>query len=156
MRFFTSQNKQNNNDYDITSSDYPQTVEIPTSSSQSSPDDDNHHDTIPNNSNDSDDEGYDEFLRVCMNSMVSFYSIAIATYLNYSMKSLYSPDVQICILTLICIMLYIFKYSPKSQSKDIATAVALGKYLDLVFVHMICTHFVQLFTTLNSFTLIPP
>jgi len=79
MRFFTSQNKQNNNDYDITSSDYPQTVEIPTSSSQSSPDDDNHHDTIPNNGNDSDDEGYDEFLRVCMNSMVSFY---YCTYCN--------------------------------------------------------------------------
>ena len=87
MRFFTSQNKQNNNnDYDVSSSDYPQTVEIPTSSSQSSPDDDN-HDTIPNNSNnDSDDEGYDEFLRVCMNSMVSILlyllQTSLYTYIN--------------------------------------------------------------------------
>ena len=71
MRFFTSQNKQNkHNDFDVTSSDYPQTVEIPTSASSSSPDD---H-TPPNkNDNNSDDEGYNEFLRVCMNSMVSFF-----------------------------------------------------------------------------------
>lgn len=67
MRFFTSQNKScNNNDYDVTSSDYPQTVEIPTSSS-SSPSSDA---VVVDNNNDSDDEGYDEFLRVCMNSMV--------------------------------------------------------------------------------------
>ena len=83
MRFFTSQNKQNNNDYDVTSSDYPQTVEIPTSSS-SSPSPEEEVVVDNNNNNDSDDEGYDEFLRVCMNSMVSFYSIAISPcpYIN--------------------------------------------------------------------------
>ena len=69
MRFFTSQNKQINNDYDVTSSGYPQTVEIPTSSSSSPSSEEV---VVVNNDNDSDDdEGYDEFLRVCMNSMVS-------------------------------------------------------------------------------------
>ena len=74
MRFFTSQNKQNNNnDYnDVTSSDYPQTVEIPTSSS-SSPSSEDVVVAVNNDNNSDDDEGYDEFLRVCMNSMVSFY-----------------------------------------------------------------------------------
>ena len=93
MRFFTSQNKNNNNnDYDVTSSDYPQTVEIPTSSSSSPSSEEV---VVVNNHNDSDDEGYDEFLRVCMNSMVSICYLQFAILLQYGlhMKSLYSPDI---------------------------------------------------------------
>lgn len=73
MRFFSSQNNLNK-DYHVNhNSDYPQTVEIPTSSTPPSTDDD-HDDTMPNNNNndnsDDDDEGYDEFIRICMNSVV--------------------------------------------------------------------------------------